>query len=88
MHASYHKDPMLQEHWLPRARGGGTSTATATPAGRAAAAPRDPLQAQDVSVRRRHLHTYVRIHLSIYKVKGYIHAKTFYLFCLVFFFTR
>jgi len=80
MHASYHKDPMLQEHRLPRARGGGTATATA-------AAPRDPLQAQDVSVRRRHLHTYVRIHLSIYKVKGYIHAKTLYLFVL-FFFTR
>jgi hypothetical protein len=39
---AYHKNPMLQEHRLPRARA-------------AAAASRDPLQAQDVPVRRRHL---------------------------------
>ena len=45
---AYHKDPMLQEHRLPPARAG------------AAAAPRDPLEAQDVPVRRRHL----RVHVS------------------------
>lgn len=48
---TYHEDPMLQEHRLPRARAG-------RPA--AAAAPRDPLQAQDVPVRRRHLHAHMQ----------------------------
>jgi hypothetical protein len=51
---------VLQEHRLPRARGRGTGTGTA--AVPATPATRDPLQAQDVPVRRRHLRRYMHIH--------------------------
>lgn len=72
---------MLQEHRLPRARGRGTGTGTAAvPATPAAPATRDPLQAQDVPVRRRHLRRYMHIHLYIKSCMDtiqYMHAKSF-----------